>query len=217
MMSLQTQGQWMSRLLTALLWSLAAASVVYWGLRIAGRGAVLAVPEARSLVVAEDAAARQAAVARLLGAQPPAADRVDTTPGAAQRFALLGVIASVTGKGAALISIDGEPAKPLTVGTQIVQGYVLESVTRREAVLVKRAQVPEQIILSLPALEATTATAQPSAQASVALPATPPAVMGAPQPTESPGTSAAPTSSTEPRPDSRPPARQDSRYRALPR
>ena len=212
MTSPSTQGQWLLRLVTTLIWTLAAASVLYWGLRVvAGPGAGAAAPETPSPAFAADAPARRAALARVLGAVPPAAAAPEA--GAAQRFTLLGVIASVTGQGAALISVDGQPARPLTVGAQIAPGYVLEAVSRREAMLVDSAQVPIQIILSLPALEASLASAQPSADVAVAVPALPAAVMGASIPTESPANTAAPA--TAPRPDSEPPARQDSRYPSL--
>lgn len=166
------QGKWLTRSATMLIWSLAAASALYWVSRIAGPGpgvggAAVAVPAAPGLAVAEAAPARQAAVAGVLGALPPAA--AAAVPGVAQRFALLGVIASAAGQGAALISVDGQPARPLRVGAQIAPGYRLEAVGRREAVLANDAPVPAQTILWLPAPE-TAATARTGSPAVAALP-----------------------------------------------
>lgn len=176
------------RLLTALLWVLAAASVVYWGSRLIGRGAAPRVPAAFVQAPADDPAARQAALARLLGAQPAAA-----VPAAAaiNRFVLSGVIAtSESGGGAVLVSVDGQPPRPLAVGTEIAPGFVVQEVSRREAIVSDGAQL--RIVLKLPT----------EAAASAAAPATLP---GAPaiQRTPIPLPPSAPPSAPKP-----PPARQ---------
>lgn len=182
-MNPDSQSRWAGRLVAALLWALAAASVGFWGLSMAGPGATRAVPQAQAPVAPVDVRAQQSAVASLLGAGPLAANgSAALVAGPAERFALLGVIASVAGQGAALISVDGQPARPLRVGAQIAPGYRLESVGRREAVLADDAPVPAQTILLLPAPE-TSATARTESPALAALPvfaepaaAAPPAV-----------------------------------------
>ena len=147
------------RLLTALVWVLAAASVVYWGSRLSGRGAALRVPPAPAQAPAGDSAARQAALARLLGAQPSAA--AGPAPGAADRFVLSGVIAtSEAGRGAVLLSVDGQPPRPLAVGTEIAPGFVLQEVSRREAIVSDGAQA--RIVLKLPAESEARAAAPPA-------------------------------------------------------
>ncbi|MEO5660155.1 MAG: hypothetical protein ABIQ90_10200 [Polaromonas sp.] len=211
MMSRPTLDKWILRLVTALLWTLAAASIVYWGLRLTGRSEVVAVPAART-VVADAGPARQGAIARLLGEQPAAA-AANHTPEAAQRFALLGVIASVTGQGAALISVDGEPPRPMVVGAQIAPGYVLKSVNRREAVLTDNAQQPARIVLTLP-LEATADSNQPAAFIATPPPAALAARSPAPQVAASAPSAVAPTPvapASGPNPNFRPSARQDPR------
>jgi len=186
---------------------MAAASAAYWGSRIAGPGTTVAVPQAPRPAFAVDAAL----LARSLGALPAAAsaNAGAAEPGAAQRFSLLGVIASLTGNGAALISVDGEPARPLSVGAQVAPGYTLKAVGRREALLVDSASVPAQIKLSLPSLEDFTDSEQPPAAAAVAVPARPAVIAPAPSAANPP---AVPGPSRATRPGEGPPARQDSRY-----
>jgi general secretion pathway protein C len=153
------QGNWTVRLLTALVWALAAASVVYWGSRLMGRGAAQRVPTALVQAPAGDPTARQAALARLLGAQPAAA--AGPAPTAASRFVLSGVIAtSQTGRGAVLLSVDGQPPRPLAVGTEVAPGFVVQEVSRREAIVGDGAQVRE--VLKLPTEAAASAAAPPS-------------------------------------------------------
>jgi general secretion pathway protein C len=195
MINSQIRSIWVIRGITALLWMLAAASAFYWGSRMTGRGNAAVGPAAASAAPADNAPARQAAIAKLLGAMPSVATAPLAGPGPAERFVLLGVIASMTGKGAALISVDGQPARPLVPGAQIAPGYVLESVGRREAVLVDGAPVPVKTVLSLPALDATPAAVPASGGAA--------ASAGVPKPT-----AAVPAA---PRTDASPPPRQDSR------
>jgi general secretion pathway protein C len=140
--------KWPLRLVTALIWALAAGTAVYWGLRISNPTAV-AVADAAPAVLAGDAAARQASIARFLGAQSAAL--AGPGPGPADRFALIGVVASVGGEGAALVSVDGKPARPFAVGMQMAPGYVLQSLGPREARLSTDLQAPVNLVLSLPA------------------------------------------------------------------
>jgi general secretion pathway protein C len=140
--------KWVLRLVTALVWALAAGAAVYWGLRLSSPAAV-AVADAAPAVLAGDAAARQASIARFLGAQPAAL--AGPGPGPADRFALIGVVASVGGEGAALVSVDGKPARPFAVGMQMAPGYVLQSLGPREARLSTDLQAPVNLVLSLPA------------------------------------------------------------------
>lgn len=142
------QTKWTLRLVTALLWALAAASVVYWGLRMGGPGAAVSVPEAAALAPAGDPSARQAAIARFLGAANSAA-----APSAEvlipNRFSLVGVVTEGPG-GAALLAVDGKPARPYRVGSRIDEGTVLQSVGPRHAVLAASADGPALQRLELP-------------------------------------------------------------------
>ena len=134
---------------TAALWALAAASAVFWALRLSAPADALAPPAATTRLAAE---ADPAAVARLLGAVP-AANAATVTPEAASRFALSGVVAYGTTQGAALISIDGKPPRPWRVGAQLGDGFVLQSVGPRSATLGASVDAAPAFTLQLPVRE----------------------------------------------------------------
>ena len=103
---------------TLLVWALAAASIVYWGLRLAdGGGPSVATPAAAAPPPVVDTQV----VARLLGAVDAAAPQQASM---ASRFQLQGVLAGTSGGGAALIVVDGKPAQPFRVGSAIEEGLV---------------------------------------------------------------------------------------------
>ena len=150
---------------TAVVWAGVAASGWYWtqvGLAaerplIVGSPSAMAVPET----------SRPQELARLLGAAAPAAASPGPSP--ADRFILSGVIASLTGQGAALISVDGKPARPFAVGSELAPGYVLVSVAKREAMLGDGQLAPVRAVLSMPSPR----HEQPSAAPPVVAPAVP--------------------------------------------
>ena len=138
------------RLATLVLWLLAAGSCVYWGLRMAPRSAPTGVaPAARQPFSADPGA-----VARLLGANPLlASSPAQPVASLASRFNLLGVVASRSKRGAALIAVDGKPPRPFRVGSPIDEGLVLQSVDVRRAVLAASAGGPPVLTLELPPLK----------------------------------------------------------------
>jgi general secretion pathway protein C len=138
-------ARWPVATATTGLWALAAASIVFWGLRLAAPSEAIAPPP----VAASQAIADPAAVAQLLGAVPSHAT-VAATPEAASRFSLLGVVADSDGRGAALLVVDGKPAKPFRVGAKVADGYVLQSVTTRAASFGARADSAPAFTLQLP-------------------------------------------------------------------
>lgn len=142
--------RWGVRLSTLLLWALAAASLVYWGLRLSSAPAGLAVPAVASAPPAPDAQA----LARLLGALPAQAAAVPQVSSASPgRLVLVGVLAGQrSGGGAALIAVDGQPAKPFRVGKVIDGGLVLQSLGTREARLGASKDAPTTLTLELPPL-----------------------------------------------------------------
>lgn len=145
--SLNPAGLWGVRLGTLALWALAGASVVFWGLRLTSQPGAGTPAVAAPAVVAPDAQA----LARLLGAGPsaPAATAAVLSP--ASRFALVGVLAGrQSGAGAALIAIDGKPAKPYRVGAQVDEGLVLQHLGAREARLGPAVQGPSTLTLAMP-------------------------------------------------------------------
>jgi general secretion pathway protein C len=144
-MQTNPQSKWGLRLATLCVWALAAASVVYWGLLIrspAGGAVAAMVPPVSA------ASADPAKIARLLGAvDGPTA----TVPVAsvASRFALIGVVAGASGAGAALIAVDGKPARSFRVGTAVDTGYVLKTVGPRIAVLATTLDAPPAFTLEM--------------------------------------------------------------------
>jgi general secretion pathway protein C len=140
------QGRWAVRGAAFALWALAAASATYWGLKLTARpGAVAAGP-----AMARGAAPTDpAAVARLLGATMQAAVQAPVAS-LASRFALVGVVAGRSRAGAALIAVDGRPARPFRVGASVDEGLLLQSVEGRRAVLAASADGPAVLTLELP-------------------------------------------------------------------
>lgn len=142
-------SRWTVQGLTFLLWGLAAAAAVYWGLKL-GSGAAPAAPaavSARGALVPDPAA-----VARLLGSGPAVPTAAAPAPSLASRFSLVGVAAGRSRSGVALISVDGKPAKPFRVGSAVDEGLVLQAVEGRRAVLAASRQGPPVLTLELPPL-----------------------------------------------------------------
>ncbi|MEO7953142.1 MAG: type II secretion system protein N [Polaromonas sp.] len=136
---------WSTRIVTFAVSALAAASVAYWGVKGWGP-AVTATPPTVALTVAPP----EGALARALGGGKTAkTGTAGNQTAAVSRYALLGVVAS-RGRGAALISVDGQEAKPVRVGNPVDGGLVLKSVTARRAVLAGSLDAPAQITLELP-------------------------------------------------------------------
>jgi general secretion pathway protein C len=150
-MATSVQSRWAVRLAALVLWGLAAGSCVYWGLKIA--------PSAPSAAVAAPVRvtppADPIAVARILGASPAISTGAAATPVAslASRFNLLGVVASRSHRGAALIAVDGKPPRPFHVGSLIDTNLVLQAVEGRRATLAASIDGPAVLTLELPQLK----------------------------------------------------------------
>ena len=141
-----SQSKWTLRGLTLVVWALATASVAYWGLRLLARpGALAPAP----LVVGAPFAPDPAVVARLLGATSAQAAPQASL---ASRFALSGVVAGAPGGGAALIAVDGKPARPFRVGSMVDEGLVLQSAAARQATLGQTRTGPALVTLDMPSL-----------------------------------------------------------------
>ncbi|MBO9513447.1 MAG: hypothetical protein J7549_04955 [Variovorax sp.] len=145
MTALYAPARWPAPVATAGIWALAAASVVFWGLRLTAPSDAVAPPAVAKAQVEPDAAA----VAQVLGAVSNRAASV-AAPEAASRFALLGVVAGADQQGAALIAVDGKPARPFKVGAKVADGFVLQSVTARAASLGASADGDPALTLQLP-------------------------------------------------------------------
>jgi general secretion pathway protein C len=185
-----TAAPWTVRGASFALWALAAASVVYWGFRLGGGSSVkLPAPVARQAPPVDPAA-----IARLLGAAPGGGAAPAAAPSLASRLQLVGVVAGVSsGGGAAIISVDGKPAKPFRVGAAIEDGVVLQSVRGRQAVLAAGGAGAPLLTLELPPLRGTAVSQAPISPAPPGLlsaPPLPPAQPPMAQPASPPATPA---------------------------
>ncbi|MFN9746563.1 MAG: hypothetical protein ACK57B_13060 [Betaproteobacteria bacterium] len=163
-----------ARWMTVVVWALAAAAAVAWGLRVFVQPA----PVPAGALVADASPVLQADLTRLLGADPPPAPAAapEAAPPPSARFALLGVVAPrgsaaqgrSTRDGVALIAIDDRPPRAFRVGARIEGDTVLQAVSARGAELGPRGG-PVQVALQLP---------PPPAAATGTLPAAPPAQAG---------------------------------------
>lgn len=155
-----TPATWTVRGATFALWALAAASAAFWGLKLGGSSAsVLApLPPARPVLSADPGA-----IARLLGSAPAQATAAAPQASFASRFQLVGVVAGEqSGRGVAVISVDGRPARHYRVGTSLDQGIVLQSVRGRTASIAASMTASPLLTLELPSLRSDLA-GQPAA------------------------------------------------------
>jgi general secretion pathway protein C len=145
-----------ARLSAFVIWSLVAATAVFWALRFAASPPPVpayAVAVGKSVVVRGD-------LTRLFGAPPRLVASGGATVEAPSRFKLVGVMAPKSpaaqaepGNGVALIAVDGKPAKAFAVGARLDSNLVLQSVGLRTASL-GPAQGARSVLLELPALAA---------------------------------------------------------------
>ena len=129
-------------LAAVLLWGALAAGVAYWVLHLpAPTTAVLPAVSAGAPVPTPDTGP----MARALGhIQAQAAVSADSN-----RYQLLGVIASVSGQGSALIAIDGQPPKAWRVGQAVQEGVYLQKLAPRQAWLGQTLTGPAQWTLNM--------------------------------------------------------------------
>jgi general secretion pathway protein C len=154
-----TPATWTVRGASFALWALAAASVVFWGLKLGGSSRAVNAPLPARAVPAAD----PAAIERVLGGSPAALVAAAPVPTLASRFQLLGVAAGArSGQGAAIIAVDGKPGRPYRVGSVVDEGLVLQSVQGRQALL-GPANGPAAVTLELPAPAAANAAQAASA------------------------------------------------------
>ena len=145
-MQTRSHQPWGVRLGTLAIWALAAASAAYWGLRLTARPPGMPAPTAAPAPVAAD----MQAMARLLGAVTAQTPQAAAAP-VSSRFALVGVLAGQQGgSGAALIAVDGKPAKPYRVGATEDAGLVLQSLGPRQARLGAGQEGVTTVTLEMP-------------------------------------------------------------------
>ncbi|PUE18131.1 hypothetical protein B9Z38_03525 [Limnohabitans sp. MMS-10A-160] len=116
-------------LLTGLLWCAAALGAGYWfwHLPFASASSSVSTPLAPN----ETSVPAVGQLPRALGVS--AANVTAETD--APRVQLVGVIASLSGQGSALIALDGQAPKPYRVGQAVGEGLVLQSLSPKRALL----------------------------------------------------------------------------------
>jgi len=129
---------------TLLVWGAVTFSVVTWGLRWSATANAPSNATAAQALPEVDVSA----AARSLGAAPVQAA---AAPTAASRFQLLGVLDAGPDAGAALMAVDGKPAKPYRVGAMVTDGLVLQSAQGRRISLGASVDGPPTLVLELPA------------------------------------------------------------------
>lgn len=173
------------RLLTALLVLLALASALAWWTAARHMQTAPPMPLAPSVPAPAVALLSAGELARLLGASAAAPQ-----PAPAQRFQVLGVIAGRSGQGAALIAVDGQPARPFGVGAEVAPGFVLKRLATRAVMLADSVDAPVKLSLPLPEWEPRSAPGAPAAGtapgAEAAAPAAPGVPAGEPAPAQPP-------------------------------
>ena len=130
---------------TLLVWGAVAFSAVTWGLRWSATGTSPSNATAAAQALPE---VDVSAAARSLGAAPVQAAAAPTL---ASRFQLQGVMAGGPDAGAALIAVDGKPAKPYRVGAVVADGLVLQSAQGRRVTLGAAMDGAQSLVLELPA------------------------------------------------------------------
>jgi general secretion pathway protein C len=153
-----------ARLSAFVIWSLVAATAVFWALRLTASPAAVppyAVAVSKSVVVRGD-------LTRLFGAPPRLAVAAGPTAEAPSRYKLLGVMAprspaaqAEEGRGVALIAVDGKPAKAYPIGARLDGDLVVQSVGLRTAAI-GTAHGARSALLELPALPAPNSAPRPA-------------------------------------------------------
>lgn len=140
---------WTLRITTFVLAALAAASAAYW---VLGWVAVAPSAPTAALATSGPVPVDPQAVARLLGGGGVGVQVASAVQAAPSRYTLTGVVAGSSQRGYALISVDGQPARPFSVGSPVGDVLVLQSVSTRSAVLGATHKAPSALTLDLPPL-----------------------------------------------------------------
>lgn len=140
--------------------ALVAYSGVAWVLQMQSLSAPLTqLPEASSpLLNAQFGASNltapdKALVAQALGAPPhnfSASANAESKANPSHQWTLLGVVAGSSGRGSALLSVDGLPPKAYLPGQTVAPGWVLHSVDRGAARLSSSLQDPPTVVVEMP-------------------------------------------------------------------
>ena len=128
------------------LWALAAGSFTGWALALWPTDQRPVAVVAMAAPAATDMPGLKADISKVLGRQPEA---MAQAPALASRLSLLGVARAGDNQAVALISVDGQPVKPVLRGAEVLPGLLLQSVTLEEAVLGVTPQGPAALVLPM--------------------------------------------------------------------
>lgn len=133
--------------------ALAAYGAVSWFLQFQSlSGPASLAPVAQTINGSTTLAVDTGRVAQALGA-PVASDVAGgNVANTAHQWNLLGVVAGASGKGSALLSVDGQAPKAFLPGQSVAPGWVLHSVGHRLARLAPEGQDTASVTLELPKL-----------------------------------------------------------------
>jgi general secretion pathway protein C len=136
-----------TRLLTFVIWSLVAASAVFWANRFASKS----LPVPSHAVAVGPTPAPAGALVRLFGETPVVVVAAPPPVLADARFKLLGVVAPRPGQrgGWALLVVDDKPARSFPLGGRVDAGLVVQSISHRQVELGPSGG-PPTVSLSLP-------------------------------------------------------------------
>lgn len=137
--------RWLPAAAAALSWALAVAGATLWWLH-APHGGTQALAPAQMDGSAVSSAGGTSPVARALG---QGATTVQHRPEAQRRFQLLGVVATASGQGAALLVVDGQAPQAFVQGQSVMEGWRVQSL-KPDGVLLQTAGAPP-LELSVPA------------------------------------------------------------------
>ena len=145
MLMTNAHSSWLPKVVTFALSAVAAASVVYWGLKEWR----IPAPPPVSTALSKPTPVTTSMVARALGGGQVPVTAINVAALPSTRYALVGIIAKPSGGGVALISVDGKAAKPVRVGAFIDDRLILQSVEGRRALLAGGVDKPTEVTLEL--------------------------------------------------------------------
>ena len=133
--------------------ALAAYGAVSWFLQIQSlSGPASLAPVAQAINGSTALAVDTGRVAQALGASVASDVAGGNVANTAHQWNLLGVVAGASGKGSALLSVDGQAPKAFLPGQSVAPGWVLHSVGHRLARLAPEGQDTASVTLELPKL-----------------------------------------------------------------
>lgn len=120
--------RWLPAAVAALCWALTAGSAALWWVHAPQDGGQVAVSPGAAPMEAVNTTTIFRALGHLTAA-PEAAGDVQ------RRFQLLGVVAGASGRGAALLAVDGQPPQAFVQNQAVAEGWRVQSLTARGVVL----------------------------------------------------------------------------------